>query len=471
MSINVLVMTTFVYLAKSDEYILVSQPDHENWEPIGSQYRRTVMSSWRYGVLGVLALVMASCGASEKVDEPTAAHAAAIVAVPVAARVKSTADPGLAGQAISAFGLDLFTSVRATSNPGSNVAVSPASVAYALAMLEPGTVGDAQTQLRSLLRIADPVAFHASMNSLEQDLEAKVPTTFSPSDDPGEVTVRIANAAYLQKGYPFEKTYLENVGTNYGPVLNEVDFAPDPDAVAHAINAFVAEATNNRIPQLVPDGAIDPLTVLALVNALYLKASWLGTFDEAATANMDFTGLDGVKQTVPMMHGGSDSSAEGDGWVGATKTYTGGLTAQFILPGVGRFDEIATHLDRVFAEYTANQTSPSTLGLPRFELRFGAELTPALKALGLTAPYDTGGLLGIANDPRLVVDKVIHQTDVAMDEKGTEAAAATVVLGQATSAPINPPVPVILDRPFLYRIIDDQSGATLFIGQVLDPVG
>jgi serpin B len=429
------------------------------------------MNGRRYRALGVALLVVASCGGTATVKESTTAPVAAIVAVPVAARVPSTSDPSLAGHAISAFGLDLFTSLRATSQPGDNVAISPASVAYALAMLEPGTVGAAQTQLRSLLRIDDPVAFHASMNALEQSLEARAPTAFSPGDDPGEVTVRIANAAYLQKGYPFEQAYLETVGANYGPVLNEVDFAPDPDAVAHAINAFVAEATNNRIPKLVPDGTIDPLTVLALVNALYLKASWLGTFDEAATANTDFTGLDGVKQTVPMMHGTGDSSAQGDGWVGATKSYTGGLTAQFILPNEGRFDEIATHLDRVFTDYATNQTDGATLDLPRFDLRFGAELTPALKALGLTAPYDTGGLLGIANDPLLVVDKVIHQTDVAMDEKGTEAAAATVVLGQATSAPVNPPVPVILDRPFLYRIVDDQSGATLFIGEVLDPAG
>ena len=92
-----------------------------------------------------------------------------------------------------------------------------------------------------------------------------------------------------------------------------------------------------------------------------------------------------------------------------------------------------------------------------------------MKSLGLTAPYVNGGLLGVADDPRLVIDKVIHQTYVAMNEEGTEAAAATVVLMYPTSAPVQQPVAVVLDRPFLYRIIDDQTGATLFIGQVLDP--
>ena len=429
------------------------------------------MNSRRFAVAGVFALITTSCGDDGAAPATSSVPIAAAVAVPVAARVAATADPGLAGQAISAFGLDLFTSVRATSQPGDNVTVSPASVAYALAMLEPGSVGLAQSQLRTLLRIEDPVAFHSSMNALQRDLEARAPTAFSPGDDPGEVLMRIANAAYLQHGYPFEPAYLQTVGSNYGPVLNEVDFSADPDAVAHAINAFVAEATNDRIPNLVADGAIRLETVLALVNALYLKASWLGTFDESATKDQPFTGLDGATPTVPMMHGGSDSSASGDGWIGATKTYTGGLTAQFILPDEGRFDEIATDLGRVFAEYTANQTSPSTFALPRFDLRFGAELSPALQALGLTAPYTVGGLLGVANDPRLIVDQVIHQTDVAMDEKGTEAAAATVVLAYPVSLPVNPPVPVVLDRPFLYRIIDDQTGATLFVGQVVSPVG
>jgi len=252
-------------------------------------------------------------------------------------------------------------------------------------MLEPGTVGDAQTQLRKLLHIDDPTAFHAAMNALEQNLEAPVATAFNPGEDPGEITMRIANAAYLQKGYPFEPAYLQAVGSNYGPVLNEVDFSADPDAVAHQINAFVADATNDRIPQLVGDGVIDPLTVLALVNALYLKASWLGPFLAESTRDQPFTRLDGSKRTVAMMIGGSDSSAAGDGWIGATKTYVGGLTAHFILPDEGNFDEIANHLDRVVAEYTTNQIS------------------------------------------------------------------------------------VVLDRPFLYRIVDDASGTTLFIGQVLDP--
>ena len=417
-------------------------------------------------LLLVLAVVLVSCGDSGTDRGPSND----LIAVPVAARAVSNADPAVAGQAISAFALDLFSASRSAAD-GKNVTVSPMSVAIALAMLEPGASGDAKKQFRSLLRIDDPATFHASMNALAQALEARVPQVFSPGDNPGEVVVRIANAAYLQKGYPFEPAYLQTVGSNYGPVLNEVDFQPDPDAIAHEINAFVAQATNDKITKLIDDGVIRPETVLALVNALYLKASWLQTFQKELTVDQTFTGLDGVGQKVPMMHGRGDSSASGDGWIGATKSYVGGLTAQFILPDEGRFDEVAADLGQVFSDYDANKTEGGDLGLPRFELRYGAELSDSLQSLGLTAPYSNGGLVGVANDPRLVIDKVIHQTYVAMNEEGTEAAAATVVLGYPTSAPVQQPIPVVLDRPFIYRIIDDQSGATLFIGQVLDPSG
>ncbi len=417
-------------------------------------------------LFAVLAVLLVSC-ADSGTDRGSTGD---LVAVPVAARTVSTADPGIAGKAVSDFGLDLFSASRSV-GAGENITVSPTSVALALAMLEPGASGEAWAQFHSLLRIDDPATFHASMNALEQALESRVPQVFSPGDDPGEVVVRIANAAYLQKGYPFEPAYLETVGANYGPVLNEVDFEPDPDAIAHQINAFVAAATNDKITKLIDDGVIRPETVLALVNALYLKASWLQSFEKTLTADEAFTRLDGTDVKVPMMHGRSDSSASGDGWIGATKSYVGGLSAQFILPDEGRFDEVAADLGRVFSDYDANKTEGGDLGLPRFELRYAAELSDSLQSLGLTAPYVNGGLLGVANDPKLVIDKVIHQTYVAMNEEGTEAAAATVVLAYPTSAPVQQPIPVVLDRPFLYRIIDDQSGATLFIGQVMNPLG
>ncbi|MCU1378535.1 MAG: spi [Acidimicrobiales bacterium] len=415
-------------------------------------------------VLAAGACTLVACGGGAEGE-------ARVTAIEVSQRAAATADPALAGQATTAFGANLFEAVAADADEGANVIVSPASVAMALALLEPGAVGDARDQLRRVLRITVPDAFHASMNALQQSLEGRVATSGNEGEHPGEVLVRVAHAAYLQQGYPFRPAYLDAIGRNYGPVLEEVDFESDPDAVAHRINRFVADATHDRITDIVGDGVLTPDTVFALVNALYLKASWLEVFDKSATKDGTFTGLDGTRRQVPMMHGGSDSSARGDGWVAATKAYVGGLSAQFILPDEGRFEEVANGVGDVISAYERARISGSVLVVPRFDLGFAAELTPALRALGVTSPYVEGHLLGIADDQRLVLDKALHQASVAMDEEGTEAAAATVLTGRATSAPPRPPVPVVLDRPFLFRILDDRTGATLFLGRVLDPSG
>jgi serine protease inhibitor len=419
-------------------------------------------------VLVAVAALAAGCaddggGTSEEADEPVS-----IDAVPVAERAAPDGDPTVAGQAIAEFGSDLFSAVANNADDGTNLVVSPASVAIALAMMEPGTVEEAQTQVRELLRIDDPEAFHASMNALEQDLEARVAEDVGDEGDPGEVTMRIANAAYLQQGYPFAQAYLDAVGRHYGPVLHEVDFPPDPDAIAHQINDFVAEATEDHITDLIGDGVLLPETVLALVNALYLRASWTTSFEADDTEEDDFTRLDGSPVTVPLMHGTSGGSAAGDGWVAARKDLTGGLAAEFVLPDDGRFDEVAGDLPEVF-EALSESAVGAALVVPRFETRFNVELTPALQALGLTAPYEEGHLLGIAPDETLKLDQALHETWLAVDEEGIEAAAATALLFTATGAPVGDPVPVILDRPFLFRLVDRQTGTALFVGRVMDP--
>lgn len=411
----------------------------------------------------VASLVAAACG-SEVVES------AGPNALDVADRSAPEADPKLAGDAVSAFGNDIFVAARGES-PQENLTLSPLSIAVALAMLEPGAGEEALAQFQEVFHYDDSEAFHASMNALEQALESRQPTDYGEDSDPGELTLRIANAAYLQEGYPIKQTYLDVVGSNYGPVLNEVDFVADTEEVRQEINGWVSEQTNERIPELIPPEVLKPSTVLALVNALYLNASWLEPFESSLTTDSTFTRLDGNQVDVPLMQGTGDSSSQGDGWVGATKNYTGRMSIQFILPDEGQFDRVANDLAGVFAAYPEKQSSGTTLHVPRFETRTSAEVSPLLKGLGLTLPYIGGNLLGVADDPTLAVDSVIHQTWVSIDEQGTEAAAATVVLVTATSAPAAEPVPVILDRPFLYRIIDHETGATLFIGQVIDPTG
>jgi serpin B len=422
-----------------------------------------------------VSVVVAACGDDPDAVPPTGGDArprgeTEVRLLTDTSREAVSADPKLAGRAITDFGVELFGRIAETAAAEDNVIVSPASVAIALAAVEPGVVGDAQQQLRALLGIEDAEAFHRSMNALQRSIEDRKP---APANDegekPGEITMRIANSLFLQHDYPVEKAYLDTVGRHYGAAARAVDFASDPDAVAAEINRFVADVTNDKITNLVPAGTLQRDDVMTLVNALYLKASWQQVFAAKDTESRPFKRLDGREVEVPMMSGGSGSSAKGDGWVGATKSYVGNLAVQFILPDEGRFADVAGRLDEAFAEYARTASGGAELKLPRFESRYKIELDEALRALGLTKVYEPGHLLGIAPDKRLVLRKALHETFVAVDEEGTEAAAATALVFQAVSGPVTPPVPVVLDRPFLFRIIDRETDTTLFLGRVMDP--
>jgi serpin B len=130
---------------------------------------------------------------------------------------------------------------------------------------------------------------------------------------------------------------------------------------------------------------------------------------------------------------------------------------------------VAAALGDVFAAYDRSTNPGGELVVPKFETRVDVPLGDVLKGIGLTAPFEEGNLLGIANDPFTKLDAALHQTWLSVDETGIEAAAATVLLVVATSAPSEQPVPVVLDRPFLFRVVDTASGATLFEGRIMNP--
>ena len=444
----------------------------------------------RPALLVVVAVLATACGSSGSDDagapsptEPTDGTAPAEpateggepVRVLMPERAAPSAAPDLAGRAIAAFGWDIYSASAASTDADSNVVVSPISIATALGMLEPGANGEALDQLHALLRIEDPAAWHASMSSLEQSIEARVAELpgGGPDDDqdPGEFNANIANGAFVQPGYVFRADYLEAIGTDYGAVIEELDFFTDQAAAAERINEFIADATDDRITDLVSAADIDPATVLALVNALVLQASWQAEFDEAATADHDFHVPDGTAVSIPLMDGRSDRSGQGDGWVAASKELMGEVSFDVVLPDEGRFDEVADRIDAVFTEFDAATNPGGRLAMPRFETRVDVALKDVLLDVGLTAPFEAGNLLGIADDPRTVLDNALHQTWLSVDESGIEAAAATVLLMVAVSEPIEQPVEVVLDRPFLFRIVDGPSTATLFVGRVMDPTG
>jgi serpin B len=215
-------------------------------------------------------------------------------------------------------------------------------------------------------------------------------------------------------------------------------------------------------------------TRLVLTNAVYFKAPWTSPFDAAATRDADFTLLDGSTVQVPMMSTeGSFATHDGDGWQAVQLAYGGEeLEMLIIVPDTGRFTEIEGRLaEGLVGDIPAgSQRGHRSLAMPKFEVRTPLPLNDALQELGMPDPFVPGvaDFTGIHADPEYVlyIQAVIHEAFVAVDETGTEAAAATAVIIGTDSAG---PAPIAVDRPFLWAIRDVPTGAILFLGRVLDP--
>jgi serpin B len=380
------------------------------------------------------------------------------------ARVNAPADAPV-DQVVA--GLRRFAVDLAAQAPGENLVVSPASIAVAFAMAEAGAGDATAADIAEVFGFPDQPAVHEAMNSLTASLEA----ADHEGNDQGSdgVTLEVANAVWGQEGLTFGAGFLDTLATQYGAGVRTVDFAEDPTGARDAINGWVAGVTRDRIPDLLDD--VDPATVVALVNAIYLKASWQVPFDEAATGDEPFTLEPGSTVDVPTMHAGGLGvpAADGDGYRAVQLPYDGNeLSMVVVVPDEGTsLADFEAGLDGDALAAIVGSLEPATvdLALPRFEAGTALDLAAPLTALGLPVPG--GDLSGIT--PGAQIDQAVHAANITVDEKGTEAAAATAVMG-VVSAPIDV-MALDVDRPFLFIVQDDATGAPLFYGRITDPRG
>jgi serpin B len=389
-----------------------------------------------------------------------------------AASTASAADVAAVTAGDAALGADLLAFLGAGS--GANLAVSPLSIRLALAMAYAGARGETASQMAEVLRYDLPGdSLHAAFNRLDQALDERNQTFPGEGGAERRVEISVSNALWGQAGLEVEAAFLDTLAADYGAGLRVVDFARAVEAARATINAWVAGETNDRIPELIPQGALTPATLLVLTNTVYLFADWALPFPSEATADGPFTRLDGSLVTVPFMSQLLPAGyAAGDGWQAIDLGYVGGEVAMlFVLPDEGRFDEVAAAAGPLFGEARgALGDSDVQLALPRFEFRTQAGLPDALRALGMTDAFDCGraDFTGILAGGGLCISDIIHEVFVAVNEAGTEAAAATAVI-MGRGAPPKEPVPLTLDRPFLFYLYDRATGAVLFMGRVLDP--
>jgi serpin B len=368
----------------------------------------------------------------------------------------------------NAFALELFREVR----DGTNLMISPASISIALAMAYAGARGETESQMATALHFTLPQArLHAAFNALDLALASR--GRGAEGKDGKPFRLRLSNAAWGQENYPFESTYLDLLALNYGAGVYLLDFIGAPDDSRLIINDWVAYQTEDRIKDLLAKGTVTPETRLVLTNTVYFNAAWKEPFDEASTSDAPFYLAGGDAVTVPMMSNtamlGYSESAER---VAVEMPYDGDeLSMVLVVPRSGDLDSLVAALDADALAALVQGFAPTNVALkmPKFEFKAGKSLLVALTKLGMPIAFSSqADFTGICSQDALAISDVIHQTFVAVDEAGTEAAAATAVVVGTTSVP-PPPVEVVFDRPFLFFIRDIETGAVVFLGQVLDP--
>ena len=370
-------------------------------------------------------------------------------------------------QSNRAFAVDLYRELMGTDG---NLFVSPHSVSIALAMTYAGALGNTKAEMGAAMHfdLGEP-ALHQAFNALDLALATREQL---PAEEDGDgFRLSIVNQLFGQTGFPFEQPFLDTLAVSYGAGMRLLDFVADPHGSRQLINDWVEEVTEDRIEDLLPEGAIDTATRLVLANAIYFKASWSLPFEASHTTNDTFHLLGGGTATVPTMHGVlMGSHASGDGWTLVELPYVGEqVTMGLLVPDAGRFAELEAGFDAAFLEGALADlgTAQITLALPKFSFRSEYDLVPVMQSLGMIDAFGNADFSAMSTAADLVITGIFHQAFVDVNEEGTEAAAATAVVVGETSAP--EPVTLTIDRPFLFCIRDVPTGAMLFAGRVSEP--
>jgi serpin B len=370
----------------------------------------------------------------------------------------------------SKFAFDLFRELSAE-DMNKNIFISPLSISTALAMTYNGAEGTTKDAMAETLNFGDM--------TLEEINQAYADLIESLENVDQSVELLIGNSVWIQNWFePFVKSsFLERVGASFDGEVFTRDF--ENLKTISEINGWVDERTEGKVTEIVQQ--LDPILVMLLINAVYFKGDWKTIFDEAQTQEQDFFLPDGDIVKVDMMTtSGEFSYYSGETCRVARLPYGRDKVAMYIfVPNEGiSLDSFIANLNQTsHDEYISklNREDDLTVSLPKFEVEYGVKrLNSVLKKMGMEIAFDPGAadFTGIASTapaglPPLYMEYVDHKAVVEVNEKGTEAAAATI----AGIGLMSVPTSFVVNRPFFYEIRDDRSGSILFMGEILNPAG
>ncbi len=367
------------------------------------------------------------------------------------------------------FAFDLYEEALKTDN-SSNVFFSPFSISIALAMTYAGARNNTAVQMADALHFTLPQErLHNAFNALDLALKDLGQDTASDY-----FRLNICNTTWGQKNYTFLEAYLDVLALNYGAGMHLLDFQGAPEASRGTINTWVSLQTDFKINNLLPAGSISSYTRLVLTNAIYFKADWLSPFEKEATKSKPFNLLDGSEIHVPTMtQDARFNYYESEGEFEAIELpYKGDdVSMLIILPSAGNFSTFEPSLDTALIDNIVTNMNKEfiRLYLPSFSFEWSTSLVDILKKLGMTDAFGfDADLSGINGLETLAITDILHKAFIGVDEKGTEAAAATAVIIGETAIE-DPDIIVSADHPFILLIRDKNTGTILFMGRVIDP--
>jgi serpin B len=403
------------------------------------------------GLLTILTLVSAA-----RADEPSSLRARK-------RNTKPDTKAVVAGN--TRFALDLYAKLRAEQG---NLFCSPFSVSTALAMASGGARGETLEQMAAALHLPEQKQLHPALGALLAEVNA-------PGKKRG-YELRTANALWGQQGHPFLDKFLNLNKRYYHAGVRQVDFRNSPDAARKTINRWVEKRTNDKIKDLLPPGTVKPLTRLVVTNAVYFKGDWASQFKKDLTRQGPFTLADGTRVNAPLMRQQARFRYHDGGTFQALEMPYAGKRLGMVVLLPKKADGLPTLEKALTAERLAGwlksmRDAEVAVTLPRFKLTKEYLLNNTLASLGMADAFSAkkADFSGIDGSRGLFISIVAHKAFVDVNETGTEAAAATGVVGNQESDEGQVIPEFRADHPFVFLIRDRRSDSILFLGRLVDP--
>jgi serpin B len=365
----------------------------------------------------------------------------------------------------TAFAVKLYRELERTEG---NIFFSPYSISTALAMTYGGARGNTAKQMADVLHfIPDNNVLHPGFAGLEAKMNAV--------RQRGYLELNVANSLWPQENYPFLPEYLDLIKEYYNVSITPLDYKGAADKARNIINKWVEEKTKKKITNLITPGILNELTRLVLVNAVYFKGNWASRFDGNRTQEADFYLLNGKTVRTPMMNQVQIFKYGEYGKLQILELpYEGNdLSMIVFLPnkpnGLAKLDNYLT-VERLETWLSVLRKRKVKVFLPKFKITSYFRLDKTLAGMGMPDAFsDAADFSGMDGTRWLFIQAVLHKAFIGVDEKGTEAAAATAVVMYKKGPPPAQPAVFRADHPFFFLVRENKTGSILFMGKVLNP--